>query len=226
MKIKNETEKSADLYFYGDIVSSWMGAWDDTDQYPEQIRDFLDGVKGKDLNIFVNSGGGSVFAGLAIYNMLKRHQGYKTVYVDGLAASISSVIALAGDKVVIPSNSFLMIHKPWSGISGDANAFRKMADDLDAIEEGIMNVYSDNIKEGVDVETIRQMVQDETWLNGNEASKYFNIEVAEENKAVACVSDLFKDYKHIPENIVKSKADEKEELHNKIKALELELELI
>lgn len=95
LQIKNQTDTSADLYFYGDIVSSWWGAWEDTDQYPDKVKNFLDEAKGKDLNIYVNSGGGSVFAGMAIYNMIKRHQGNKTVYIDGLAGSIASVIALA-----------------------------------------------------------------------------------------------------------------------------------
>ena len=212
VEIKNQTDDSADLYFYGDIVSSWWGAWDDSDQYPEAIRTFLDGVKGKNLNIYINSGGGSVFAGIAIYNMLKRHQGFKTVYVDGLAASIASVIALAGDKIIIPSNAFLMIHKPWSGMWGNANELRKMADDLDAIEQGIMNIYSDNLKEGVDIETIRQMVQDETWLNGPEAANYFNIEVVEAKEVAACASDYFDKYTKTPNKVIeKAKQQENTE---------------
>jgi ATP-dependent Clp protease, protease subunit len=204
VQIKNQTNDSADLYFYGDIVSSWWGAWDDSDQYPEAIKNFLDGVKGKNLNIYMNSGGGSVFAGLAIYNMLKRHQGYKTAYIDGLAASISSVIPLAADKVVIPSNAFMMIHKPWSWTSGNSNDFRKMADDLDAIEVGLMNVYAENLQDGVDIEVIRQMVQEETWLNGEEAAKYFKVEVAESKEIAACASDYFDKYSKIPEKIAKA----------------------
>ena len=105
LQIKNQTDTSADLHFYGDIVSSWWGAWDDADQYPEKVKDFLDEAKGKDLNIYVNSGGGSVFAGMAIYNMIKRHQGHKTVYVDGLAGSIASVIALLVIKLL-----YLVMH--------------------------------------------------------------------------------------------------------------------
>lgn len=202
--IKNQTDTTADLYFYGDIVSNWWGAWDDTDQYPEAIRDFLKGQEGKDLNIYINSGGGSVFAGMAIYNMLKRHKGHKTVYVDGLAASIASIIALAGDKIIIPSNAFLMIHKPWSWGMGNSNDFRKMADDLDAIQKGIMNVYADNLVDGVEMAEIEKMVDEETWLNGNEASKYFiKIEVSEENNAAACASDYFKNYKNIPSHFNK-----------------------
>lgn len=83
---KNQTETSADLYFYGDIVSDWWGAWQDEDQYPDAIKNFLSEQEGKDLNIYVNSGGGSVFAGIAIYNMIKRHAAKANVkvYVDGL----------------------------------------------------------------------------------------------------------------------------------------------
>lgn len=150
LKIKNQSEQSADVYFYGDIVSSEWGKWEDTDTCPEDVRDFLTQVEGvKNLNIYVNSGGGSVFAGLAIYNMLKRNSAFKTVHVDGLAGSIASVIAMAGDKIVIPSNAFLMIHKPWSGIVGNSDDMRKTADDLEQIEQGILNVYAENLKEGL-----------------------------------------------------------------------------
>ena len=73
LEIKNMTDISADLYFYGDIVSDWWGAWQNEDQYPDAIKNFLSQAEGKDLNVYVNSGGGSVFAGMAIYNMIKRH---------------------------------------------------------------------------------------------------------------------------------------------------------
>ncbi len=199
LQIKNFTETSADLYFYGDIVSSWWGAWEDTDQYPDKVKNFLDEAKGKDLNIYVNSGGGNVFAGMAIYNMLKRHQGYKTVYVDGVAGSISSVIALAGDKIVIPNNAYLMVHKPWTWAQGNANDLREQADILDTIEKGILNVYEENKKEDVDMETIEELVNNSTWLTGNEASKYFNIELSSAIEAVACVSDYYQG--NIPKDI-------------------------
>ena len=201
LQIKNSTETSCDLYFYGDIVDSWWGAWDDMDQYPESIKSFLDEAKGKDINIYINSGGGSVFAGMAIYNMLKRHKGYKTVYVDGLAGSIASVIALAGDKVIIPSNAYMMIHKPWCGLHGNSTELREMADTLDKIEEGILNVYNENLAENADIEVIKVMVNAETWLTGDEASKYFNIDVSESVDAVACTSDYFNKYSKVPENI-------------------------
>ena len=228
LQIKNSTETSADLYFYGDIVSSWWGAWDDTDQYPEKVKDFLDEAKGKELNIYVNSGGGSVFAGMAIYNMLKRHEGNKTVYVDGLAGSIASVIALAGDRVVIPSNAYMMIHKPWIYSMGNANELREQANMLDKIEEGILNVYSENLKEDVDIEEIKEMVNNETWLTGEDASKYFNIELSTNIEAVACISDYYDNYGKVPKNIKNNSVKNINQLDNELEKekLLLEIELI
>lgn len=206
LQVKNMTETSVDLYFYGDIVSNWSGAWEEVDQYPERVRDFLKEHKGKDLNIYINSGGGSVFAGMAIYNMLKRHNGYKTVYVEGLAGSIASVIAMVGDRIVIPRNSFLMIHKPLVGVFGNANDLRENADLLDKIESAIIDVYGTKIHEGIDLETIKKMVDEETWLNGEEASKFFNVEVTEENKAVAKIYSeyLENNAKEVPKELKQS----------------------
>ncbi len=204
LQVRNETLTTADLYFYGDIVSDWLGAWTDSDQYPEAIRDFLKEQEGKNLNIYINSGGGSVFAGIAIYNMLKRHKGHKTVYVDGTAASIASVIALAGDKIIIPSNAFIMIHKPWTYGYGNANDFRKMADDLDAIETGIFNVYLKNLLDDADENEIKDMMAAETWLNGAEAAKYFNIEVGETKEYAAQITDAMKAYTNVPDAIIAS----------------------
>ena len=210
LQVKNATENSVDLYFYGDIVSSWCGAWDDTDQYPEKVRDFLKEHENKDINIYINSGGGSVFAGMAIYNMLKRHQGHKTVYVDGLAGSIASVIAMVGDRIVVPKNSFIMIHKPLVGVIGNANELREQAELLDNIEQAIINVYEDKLVEGANIEDIKTMVDEETWLNGEECLQYFNIELAEENKAIAKVDSEYinKNCKNIPQNINKKVVEE------------------
>lgn len=204
LAVKNETPTSADLYFYGDIVSDWWGAWEDADQYPEAVRDFLKEQEGKNLNIYINSGGGAVFAGIAIYNMLRRHKGGKTVYIDGMAASIASVIALAGDRVIIPSNAFLMIHKPWAACVGNADDCRKMASDLDEIEKGIMNVYKEHLAEGVDIKDIEKMVSKETWLNGEEAAKYFDIEVGTAKEYAAKLTDTVSNYSKIPNEIIKA----------------------
>lgn len=225
LSVKNETLTSADLFFYGDIVSDWWGAWNDTDQYPEAIREFLKGCEGKDLNIYINSAGGSVFAGIAIYNMLSRHKGFKTVHVDGMAASIASVIALAGDRVIVPSNAFLMIHKPWAECTGNADDCRKMADDLDAVEAGILNVYKAHLAEGATIEDIQRMVAKETWLNGEEAAKYFAVETGEAKAYAAKITETAQTYGKIPDQIIKSAQaarDNTAEMREKITRLELQ----
>lgn len=197
-----------DLYFYGDIVSDWWGAWQEEDQYPEAIKNFLAEAGGKDLNIYINSGGGSVFAGIAIYNMLKRYTGKKTVYVDALAGSIASVIAFAdSDMPTIPSNAYLMIHKPWADCDGNATELRKMADTLDAVENGIWAIYEEHLAEGVTIETVKELMEAETWLNGTQAAQYFRVKVGEENTIAAAVQDYTKFYCHnVPQKLLSGEA--------------------
>lgn len=209
---KNLTETSAELYFYGDIVSDWWGAWQDEDQYPDAIKNFLSEQEGKDLNVYVNSGGGSVFAGIAIYNMLKRHAAKNNVkvFVDGLAGSIASVLAFAGSEAPeIPSNAFLMIHNPWSYCEGNSADMRKMADDLDQIKTGILNVYAEHLKEGVTIDQISALMDAETWLNGQQAAEYFDIKTTEPKEYAAAVGDYITKAKckNVPEKLKAKKPD-------------------
>lgn len=210
IEVKNETATSADLYFYGDIVSDWWGAWQDEDQYPEAIRNFLSGQQGKSLNIYINSGGGSVFAGIAIYNMIRRFAATSAVqiYVDGLAGSIASVIAFSGSTAPkIPSNAFLMIHNPWAVVQGNAKDLRKMADDLDAVGEGILNIYMEHVKEGVTREKIQELMEEETWMTGEQAAEYFDVKVAGAMQIAAASGDYVKHMHNIPKNMVIKKAE-------------------
>lgn len=216
LTIKNQTETSADLYFYGDIVSDWWGAWQDEDQYPEAIKNFLSEQEGKDLKVYINSGGGSVFAGLAIYNMLHRHAAKYNVevYVDGLAGSIASILAFAGSNPPeIPSNAFLMIHNPWTYCEGNSADMRKMAEDLDQIKTGILNVYAEHLQEGVTVEQISQLMDTEAWLNGQQAAEYFNIKTTEPKEYVAAVGDYITRArcKNIPETLKARNTENKPE---------------
>lgn len=212
-EFKNETETSADLYFYGDITSDYWDAWQNEDQYPESIKNFLSEHAGKDINIFINSGGGSVFAGIAIYNMLRRHaqKNRVKVTVDGLAGSIASVIAFAGSEPPkIPSNAFLMIHNPWILTMGNAEDLRKSADDLDEIREGILNIYKDHLKEGVAIDEIKKLMDAETWLNGAEAENYFNIEQSAPVEYAAAVGDYLNRARNIPQALKKASAPDLE----------------
>lgn len=212
-EIKNMTDTTADLYFYGDIVSDWWGAWQDEDQYPDAIKNFLAEAAGRDLNIYINSGGGSVFAGIAIYNMLKRYQGKKHCYVDALAGSIASLLPFVdSDRPTIPKNAYLMIHKPRCGCEGNANELRKMADTLETIEAGIWSIYEEHLAEGATIDQIKELMEAETWLSGEEAAAYFNVTVGEENTAVAAVQDYTRLYcKNTPKELAGGNLpDEKE----------------
>ena len=205
MTIKNQTESSADLFFYGDIVSeTWQSEWYEDDMAPGDVKEFLDQLDGtENINIHINSGGGSVFGGIAIYNMLRRNNAHKTVYVDGLAASIASVIMMAGDEIVMPKNATVMIHKPSASYfftTKNADDLRKDAESLDTCQEAIMQTYMTKAK--VDKEEIEQKVNDETWLTGEEAAELFDIKVEEANDAVACAgSSMFFCYKNVPTSL-------------------------
>ena len=228
LNIKNLENEKAELHFYGEIVSDEWEKWSDLDTCPEDVLNYLSKIENsKELDIYINSGGGSVFAGLGIYNILKRHKGRKTVYVDGLAGSIASIIAMVGDEIIVPSNSFIMIHKPLCGVCGNANDMREMADTLDRIEEGLINTYKTKLKDNVDIETIKAMVNAETWLTGEEASKYFNITVTEANKMIAKVdTNLLNSYKNVPENLKTKDTNIAEDLAIKNKEIEIALALI
>lgn len=235
LEIKNINGNSS-IRFDGDIVDSNWDKWNDTDSCPSDVLEALNGLTG-DLDIYINSGGGSVFSGMSIYNILSRYKGNKTVYVDGLAGSIASVIAMAGDKIVMPKNSFLMIHKPLCMVGGNANDFRKMADTLDTIEQGIINVYATKLKDGANIDDIKSMVNNETWLTGEQAQQYFNIEVSEANNAIAFIrkndfqnylNDKLQESKPVAnqkQQISTSTVEDKEQLELETELLKLELEL-
>lgn len=206
IEIKNQTDESADLCFFGDINSESLGEWQKyypEDKAPSDVKTFLDQLENvSKINVHINSGGGSVFGGIAIYNMLKRFDAEITVYVEGLAASIASVIAMAGDKIIIPANAQMMIHKPSSAAWGNADEMRKEADVLDGCQKVILNTYMQHVKEGVTEETINDLINAETWKTGTEWQEYFDIEVSESSQAAAAASDFYEAYKHTPKNLV------------------------
>lgn len=119
------------------------------------------------INLRIHSPGGDVFAGMAIYNTLKAHPARVDVYIDGLAASMASVIAMAGDKVYMPTNAMMMIHKPWGAQGGDADDMRRYADLLDKVEGTLVQAYVS--KTGKSAEEIHALLKDETWMDGSEA---------------------------------------------------------
>ena len=133
-----------------------------------QALDIIKEIAGEtDVDVHINSGGGSVSQGIAIYNSLKQHPGQVNVFVDGLAASIASVIALAGDTVTMAEGSLLMVHLPWTQIAGNATDLRKEAEVLDQHKETLIDIYASNSPLGR--AEIEAMLSEETWLTAEEA---------------------------------------------------------
>lgn len=176
-----DDSSSAELLLYGEISSySWWG----DEVTPKQFKEDLDALGDvSEIKVFINSPGGDVFAGQAIHSMLKRHNAKISVYVDGLAASIASVIAMAGDTVYMPRNAMMMVHKAWTWGAGNSDDFRKLADDLEKIEESIIVAYED--KTGLDREKIVELMKAETWMTAEEAVSYGFADEIEPQKAVA-----------------------------------------
>jgi len=150
---------SADVYIF-----DYIGGWDIT------ARSFIEELKALhvgQINLHINSPGGYVFDGIAIQNSLKHHPANVTVFVDGLAASIASIIALAGDDIRIADNAYVMIHNPASIVWGEAKDMLKEAEVLSKIADGLAGDYSRQM--GISLEEARALMDEETWYLGQEA---------------------------------------------------------
>jgi len=122
-----------------------------------------------EINVRINSPGGDVFDGVAIHNALERHPATINVHIDGLAASIASVIAMAGDTILIASNALMMIHNPHAFAIGDAAEMRKTADLLDKAKEGLVSSYLAHVGDVMEREEIEAFMDDTTWFTAEEA---------------------------------------------------------
>lgn len=171
VEIKNETEDRAELYLYGNIRQGW--AWEDENVEAvtsKKVRAKLNSIGDKDLDIHLNTRGGDVFESIAIHNILKQHKGEVNIYIDALAGSGGSVIAMAGDKIYMPSNAMMMIHKAWAWVAGNATELRKFADDLDKMDIAVKESYKNRFV-GTD-EELSDLIEDETWLTADECKTF------------------------------------------------------
>ena len=166
-----------ELYIYGDVEAETFN-WEEwryepsansAQHFREELAKYPDA---SEIRIYINSYGGSVFEGTAIYNQLKRHPAHKTVYVDGFACSIASVIAMAGDEVVMPRNTMMMIHNMWSCVCGNAAELRKAADDLDIINDAGRQAYLSKVGDKLTEEKLAEMMDAETWLTAEQCIEY------------------------------------------------------
>lgn len=204
LKAMNRTDTSLELCIYGDIVATEGEKNTYEDISPAQMKDFLEYAGNRELDIYINSIGGDAYAGFSIYNMLKSYPQKKRVYIEGVAGSISSVIAFVGDEIYMPANSSLMIHNAWAEYIGTAHDFTKVAEYLTRLDNMIVDVYFSKVKENtVSKEQIFEMMTAETWLSGTEASEIFNINLTQATNVYAMVSNK-KRFKNIPKNLLKT----------------------
>ena len=166
--------------------------YDEIGAFGIPAKAFLDELKAlgpvAELTVRINSPGGSVFDGVAIYNALKRHDARVTVWIDGIAASIASMIAMAGDEVVMPENAMLMLHDPSGLVMGTAADMRGMAEALDKMKAGMVAAYRD--KSGRDDAEIEALMAAETWLSAQEAVELGLADRVEEPVRMAAHFDL------------------------------------
>lgn len=161
-----------ELKMYGEIGERWWKAEDDENIYSlddleKALKDHKDVAT---IDIYINSCGGSVFDGVAMYNMLKRHSAYKRVFIDGFACSVASVIAMCGNQIIMPKSSMMMIHNAWTIALGNAKELRKQADDLDKINETIKNAYRKKMK--ISDEKLDELMDNESYLSADECFEY------------------------------------------------------
>lgn len=189
----------------------------------QMISRELEFANGEDIEIRVNSPGGDVFEGITIYNMLRNYSGNVRVVVDGLAASIASIIALGGDEIIMNEGSFFMIHNPWSGAMGEANDFRKQADVLDSIRDQLLGIYQKAT--GMSEEEIVSMMDEETWLTAEQAIEMGFATTQETFTKVAASLKTKYLFNNIPMELINM--DNKQEvIHNEVAEAELDEVLV
>ena len=154
----------AEILIYDPIGADWFGEGVTAKRFIDDLAEQGDLT---DIHVRINSPGGEVFDGFAIYNALKNHKAQIHVQIDGLAASIASVIAMAGDLVTMGDGAMIMIHDPWSLAVGNAEAMRAHAEMLDKVKAGMLGAYV--AKTGRDSEDIAAEMEGETWFTVDEA---------------------------------------------------------
>lgn len=196
-EIRAQAAGVVEIYLY-DVIGGWGIT---AQQFVNDCKDA--GVfEASAINLHIHSPGGDVLQGFAIYNTLARLKAKFDIWVDGVAASMASMIAcLPGATVHMPSNAWLMIHKPWGGIAGDSDDLREYADWLDRNEALMLNAYSN--KSGMSAEELEPLLKAETWLSGAEAVEKGFADILEpELQAAACVNEnKLKDYHNMPKQL-------------------------
>jgi ATP-dependent Clp endopeptidase proteolytic subunit ClpP len=195
----------AEIWIYEQIGEDF---WSGDGITAKSFQKELAGVKASQIDLHINSPGGEVWDGLSIYNLIKQHPAKVTTYIDGIAASIASVIALAGDKVIMAENAMYMMHNPYGSCCGNAEELRQMADVLDKVSGSIALAYQG--KTGKPDDEIKALMDAETWMTADEAHEMgFCDEIAEQMDMAACAKFVpamqQAKFKNIPMNLTGDK---------------------
>jgi ATP-dependent Clp endopeptidase proteolytic subunit ClpP len=197
-KIENKADK-AEIWIYEEIGEDfWTGDGITAKKFQKELAE----IKASQIDLHINSPGGLVFDGITIYNLLKQHPANVTTYIDGLAASIASVIALAGDRVVMAENALFMIHKASGMVMGTSDDMRDFAEKLDKVNGSIATTYTSKTKK--DEKEINDLMAAETWMTADEALEMgFIDEISGEADMAACAKFApvmaKAGFKHVPE---------------------------
>lgn len=176
--LEKSNDGTATIHLYDEVGAFGSGS--------KEFLSDLAKLDGQHIHLRINSPGGSVVEGTAIYNALRRHKGGLTVHIDALAASMASVIAMSGSPVYIADNALLMIHNPWTVSMGDSDQLRKEADLLDKLKSTLVNAYVR--KTGMDQNQVAEMMDAETWLDAVESVALGFADAIEEGVAAAATA--------------------------------------
>ncbi|ENJ5865018.1 ATP-dependent Clp protease proteolytic subunit [Salmonella enterica] len=192
--IRAVADNAADISIYDEI-----GGWGISAHWFAEELVALGSIT--QINLHIHSPGGSIFDGLAIYNLLKNHPARKVVYVDGVACSMASVIAMVGDPVIMPENAMMMIHRPRGIAGGESSDIRDYSDLLDKMESVIIPIYAE--KTGKSPDDIAALLASETWMSGAECVREgFADKVIQPVRAMAQLhSKRLEEFEHMPQNI-------------------------
>ncbi len=198
-EIRNAVNDVTEIFVYDQIGEDFFGEGVTAKNFIEELGK----VSSKNIHLHINSPGGSVFDGIAIANALERHPATVTSYIDGLAASIATIIALAGEKVVMSGNSLFMVHNPSVMAGGTAEDLRKHADLLDKVRDTLVNTYQ--AKTGMATEDLVAVLDAETWYSADEAYAAGFVDEITEPIRMAAKFDLSKlPFNHVPDSLIES----------------------
>ena len=198
-EIKNLSDNEAEILIYEQIGKSW---WDDSGISAKTFVNDIRALAVNEITLRINSPGGDVFEGNSIYNALVEHEAKVFVKIDGIAASVASIIAMAGDSIEMAENSMMMIHDPWTFAMGSSTDMQKTIEMLDRIKVGLVSTYHN--KTGVEKDEISALMTDETWFTAEEAVEFgFADSMVETTEPVkARFFNMFNQFNKVPKRLL------------------------